>query len=93
MKTFKLNNFVCKCGNSEVFANSSGVFCSECGNKVARYTKINQKSYEDVLKQGIVICENTPSCSVCKIKNVCCDYDIRPRDVVQFILDLEKILI
>lgn len=35
MNTFKLNNFVCK-----------------CGIRVARYTKINEKSYEDVLKQG-----------------------------------------
>ena len=56
MKTFKLNNFVCSCGNSEVFTNSSGVFCSECGNRVARYTKIDKKSYEDVLKQGDHIC-------------------------------------
>lgn len=50
MNTFKLNNFVCKRGNTEVFANSSGLFCSECGIRVARYTKINEKSYEDVLK-------------------------------------------
>lgn len=90
MKTFKLNNFVCKCGNTEVFANSSGLFCSECGIRVARYTKINEKSYEDVLIQGIDICESTPSCSVCKIKKDCCNYDIRPADVQQFIIDLEK---
>lgn len=55
-------------GNTEVFANSSGLFCSECGIRVARYTKINEKSYEDVLIQCIDICESTPSCSVCKIK-------------------------
>lgn len=92
MNTFKLNNFVCKCGNSEVFANSSGVFCSKCGNRVARYTEISQKSYEDVLKQGIHICESTPFCSVCKLKEVCCDYDIRPRDVDQFMIDLENLI-
>ena len=67
MKTFKLNNFVCSCGNSEVFTNSSGVFCSECGNRVARYTKIDKKSYEDVLKQGDHICKSSKCCS-CKIK-------------------------
>ena len=91
MKTFKLNNFVCSCGNSEVFTNSSGVFCSECGNRVARYTKIDKKSYEDVLKQGDHICKSSKCCS-CKIKEPCCDYDIQPCEVEQYILDLGKIL-
>ena len=81
MKTFKLNNFVCKCGNTKVFANSSGLFCSECGIRVARYTKINEK----VLLRCVNICESTPSCSVCKINKDCRDYDIRPADVQQFI--------
>lgn len=91
MKTFKLNNFVCKCGNSEVFANSSGVFCSECGNRVARYTEIDKKSYEDILKQAVHICNNSKCCS-CKIKEACYDYDISPFDVVLYILKLEKII-
>ena len=91
MKTFKLNNFVCRCGNTVVFANSSGVFCSECGNKVARYTKIDKKSYEDVLKQTVHICKSSKCCS-CKIKEACCDYDIRPCDIEQYILDLENLI-
>lgn len=91
MNTFKLNNFVCKCGNTEVFANSSGLFCSECGIRVARYTKIDKKSYEDVLKQAGHICKSSMCCS-CKIKEPCCDYDIQPCEVEQYILDLEKII-
>lgn len=91
MNTFKLNNFVCKCGNNEVFANSSGVFCSECGNRVARYTEIDKKSYEDVLKQANRICKIAKCCN-CKIKEPCCDYDIHPCEVEQYILDLENLI-
>lgn len=91
MKTFKLNNFVCRCGNNVLFANSSGVFCSECGNKVARYTKIDKKSYEDVLKQAVLICISS-KCSSCKLKEACSEYDIRPCDIGKYILDLENLI-